>query len=83
MSPAAARSTFTPSVTEIVPPPSTSQRASVQLLPRPAAARNVCTPSVTVIAAAAVGVAALVRGEHRQGDREREQHQHRIVWASS
>ena len=33
---AAPRSTFTPSLTEIVPLPSTSQRAAVQLLPDPA-----------------------------------------------
>ncbi|OQY65588.1 MAG: hypothetical protein B6D46_12870 [Polyangiaceae bacterium UTPRO1] len=45
---AALRSTFTPSLTVIVPLPSTSQRAGVQVLLRLAAARNVCTPSVTV-----------------------------------
>jgi hypothetical protein len=46
VSPAAFRSTFTPSLTVIVPLPSTSQSSS-QLLLKPAAARSVCTPSLT------------------------------------
>ena len=47
---AALRSTLTPSVTEVLPLPSTSQLlgCAVQLDVSPAALRSTCTPSVTV-----------------------------------